>query len=232
MSLIRLSESFKKRGEIHHAVLLKGEKESVTKALLEFLTLELQITLSGNPDFHHNEYISFGIDDGRTLKNFAIQKPLGKYKIFIASFSTMTREAQNALLKIFEDPKENTHFFLITDTTESILPTLKSRLFEIDLSKENSLKKHSKDAKEFMNSDGATRISLLKDLIESKDKQKIYHFLGAIENLLYAETKKSKTKKEALTGLEELAKSKKYLFDTSSSIKLLLEHVALSVPKI
>ena len=55
----------------------------------------------------------------------------GGKKIFVISTNSITREAQNSLLKIFEEPTEGTHFFLILSSSRILIPTLKSRLHVI-----------------------------------------------------------------------------------------------------
>ena len=53
---------------------------------------------------------------------------IGK-KIFIIETGFFTREAQNSLLKVFEEePTEGTHFFVFTPSAETLLPTLRSRM--------------------------------------------------------------------------------------------------------
>ena len=135
-------------------------------------------------------------------------------------------------MKLFEDPKEHTHFFLITETTESLLPTFLSRLYVIDMGKSVPQADFAKEAKDFLKRARAERLLSLKELIESKDKEGAYAFLGALEHALYTSSKKKATRSEALSGLRELTRSKQYLFDRSSSLKLLLEHVALTLPKL
>jgi DNA polymerase III delta prime subunit len=232
MSLLHLKETLKVRGDLHHAYLLTGNREIVTKALFEFLSKDLNFSTKGNPDLHHYEYESLGIDDGKMLQSYAIQKALGEYKIFVASFGTITREAQNALLKLFEDPKERTHFFLIAETEEVLIPTLRSRLLVLDMTETASLDGAKKKAKDFLAFTKTERLSSLKDFLEEKNKQIIYNFLGALEVVLYEKSKEKGEREGALKGLAEVTRSKQYIFDRSASLKLLLEHVAVSVPRI
>ena len=233
MSIQYLIETLSARGDIHHAYLLTGEREHATKLLLSFIENDLRFDTAKNPDFHHYEYESLGIDEGRSLQHFAVQKALrGKKKIFVLSFGTITREAQNALLKLFEDPKEHTHFFLIAETKNLFLPTLLSRLQVIECSQDTFSDEEKKNAKRFVSQNRAERLQTLRDYIESKDKRRMYQFLGALEAELYASSKKKATRPEAMKGLREVVRSKEFLFDRSSSPKLLLEHVAVTVPRI
>ena len=49
----------------------------------------------------------------------------------------MNINASNALLKILEEPKLNTYFFLISHQPSSLLPTIKSRCLKINLPNHN-----------------------------------------------------------------------------------------------
>jgi DNA polymerase III gamma/tau subunit len=48
----------------------------------------------------------------------------------------LTIEAQNAFLKVLEEPPVHTYIFLLSDTREALLPTILSRCFLIDLGSE------------------------------------------------------------------------------------------------
>ncbi|MDP3971185.1 MAG: AAA family ATPase [bacterium] len=51
----------------------------------------------------------------------------GKRVIVIHQADCMTREASNALLKVLEEPNDNIFFFLLTENSHEILPTIRSR---------------------------------------------------------------------------------------------------------
>ncbi len=50
----------------------------------------------------------------------------------------MTHQAQNAFLKLLEEPRDNVHFILATDRPDTLLPTILSRSQRIDLRKISS----------------------------------------------------------------------------------------------
>ena len=72
---------------------------------------------------------SVTIEQIRELKSHIFQKPLkNKFKfIVIKNANLMTQEAQNALLKIFEEPPSQAIIVLETEIKESLLPTILSR---------------------------------------------------------------------------------------------------------
>lgn len=74
-----------------------------------------------------------GIDAMRDLKNFLWQKPnISKKRIVIINNSeNLTPEAQNAILKITEEPPENAMLVLIVNQLDNLLPPLLSRMQKI-----------------------------------------------------------------------------------------------------
>lgn len=76
---------------------------------------------------------TISIDSVRLLKRFLSQKPLlsGYRTAMIDDADRMTGEAQNAFLKIAEEPPASTLLILVTSDIESLLPTLTSRLQKV-----------------------------------------------------------------------------------------------------
>lgn len=70
-----------------------------------------------------------GVDDARALQRIAQQQPrAGAWRIVILDECHMlTREAQNALLALFENPPDHFLPILCTTDSEKILPTIASR---------------------------------------------------------------------------------------------------------
>jgi DNA polymerase III gamma/tau subunit len=73
---------------------------------------------------------SIGIDAIREIKHFLWQKPnvSARRTLVIDDAELMTTEAQNALLKVTEEPPTSSLLLLVTSDLESILPTITSRL--------------------------------------------------------------------------------------------------------
>ncbi len=76
---------------------------------------------------------SISIDEIRRLKNFAVLSPMGpNYKFAIINDAhLMTEEAQNALLKILEEPNRQVIMILISSNPDNILSTVSSRCQEM-----------------------------------------------------------------------------------------------------
>lgn len=231
MYLKLLKDSFSEHGSLHHACLIQGDKDVVLDSLISFFEDDLKFNTRGNPDFHFMEFSSFGIDDGRTMQGRASQKALFGRKIFVATFNTMTHEAQNALLKLFEEPTPDTHFFLITPNAEKLLRTLRSRMFF--LADKTDLADDVKNtAQSFLKSNPKERLIYVKNIIESKDKALAAKFIDSIEGSLYKGLKGDKDSKEFLKSLSTIEDAKMYVEDKGSSLKLLLEHLSLTLPKV
>lgn len=73
---------------------------------------------------------SIGIDEVRTLKKFLFQKPTSSKKriAIVKQSERLTPQAQNAVLKIAEEPPQSGILILTIKSTDALLPTLVSRL--------------------------------------------------------------------------------------------------------
>ena len=101
-----------------------------------------------------------GIDEIRRVKNFLSLSALaGDYKIVVIdNADRMTTEAQNALLKILEEPSASSILLLIAPTADSVIPTISSRCQIIECSvpskkdffKHPAVQKLSNEQKEFL----------------------------------------------------------------------------------
>jgi DNA polymerase III delta prime subunit len=173
-------ETFENTGNLHHAYILEGEREAIRENLFGFIEKKLKHPVQANPDFHHSIYEAFTIDDARNLKELQATKPISfPRKIFIMEMLTMTVEAQNALLKVFEEPAESTHFFILMQNADILLPTLKSRV--IIVRNENESENNGKSfALKFVKASPAERLKLVADIIEEKDKAKMGELLDNI----------------------------------------------------
>ncbi len=75
------------------------------------------------------------VEDSNKIAIESFVKPIfADKKIFIIKdFDKSTEEAQNKLLKVFEEPMENVYYILSTTNIEKILPTIRSRCFKINI---------------------------------------------------------------------------------------------------
>lgn len=122
-----------------HAVLLTAPKgydmQGIVKKLTEILPGYAKERLF---EVLPNEKGSIGIDEVRTIKKSVELKsysPQDHVYVAIYNVSTMTDEAQNALLKALEEPNNNVHFILTTTSTGGIFDTILSRVELLHVSK-------------------------------------------------------------------------------------------------
>lgn len=212
----------------HHAILVEGEPVSSLELIKSGLT-DGGLLVDGNPDIFFLAYQKFGIGDARSVIEMSLGAPVqNDKKIIVFSFDSITNDAQNAFLKIFEDPSPQLKFVLNTYTADGLLPTLRSRL---------SIYKNEKDV-EVVNVEGFMKMSvgeklkeiekMVKDYKDEGNKQKIKQFLLGIHYFLEERIKKGE-KGSNLTALKATAKALDYLEDKSSSVKILLESVVLAL---
>jgi len=101
----------------------------------EILQLDKIEKLQNYPYFSHvlkKEGLSeISIDEIRNIIRFLHLKTVGKIKIrrvvLIENANQMSIEAQNALLKILEEPNDDSVFILTAPNSQSLLPTIVSR---------------------------------------------------------------------------------------------------------
>lgn len=216
----------------HHAHCVVGDHSAAAK-IVESLVRLHDIQVKGNPDFHESKHETFTIDDARNLKQTAAMRPVGEggKKIFVLTLNGITVEAQNALLKLLEEPAEYAHFFLIVPSAHLLLPTVKSRLcfIETKIAKGDSFG-GGKEIEALLKSSHAKRLEFVKKLVddiskEKKTKRDAIEFLDALEAHIY-EKNGVKAGGEALRAIDT---AKKYANDRAPSIKMLLEYAILSV---
>ena len=113
----------------HHAFVIKAEAEEGIEVAQEWVEKELGIKVQSNPDIIVLRYGLFSVEDARKVAELAAGAPfVGEHKVVIIAASRAYHEAQNALLKLFEEPPPRTYLFLILPSLGSLLPTLRSRV--------------------------------------------------------------------------------------------------------
>lgn len=224
------------RHSLHHAYFIENRSfEEVAKDLQK-----IDFNWKANPDFWHLETESLSIDDARTIKDLQSQKPIaGERRVFVIETFAMTNEAQNALLKVFEEPTAGALFIVIAPSAHILLPTLRSRMLVI--SNEKTAVASPIDTKKFIAAGAAKRIEMLKPILESKDaegnkradKKAAAAFLSALREecgkSVSRMSERSEFSRDGFAALEAIDEALLYLFDRSSSVKLLLENVSMSI---
>lgn len=95
----------------------------------------IEFNSNNNPDFFiiEPDGNSIKVDQIRQIQKSMMEKPIvSNKKIYIINdCHTMTKEAQNCMLKTLEEPQEYIVIILIASNENSILPTVKSRCTKI-----------------------------------------------------------------------------------------------------
>ncbi|MCS5711770.1 DNA polymerase III subunit delta' [Candidatus Berkiella aquae] len=140
--------------KIPHALLLVGQEGLGKQALANTLAQRL-LCLSPNDNGacgictachlyqqqHHPDYRSLGdnanisIDDIREIIDFlAKASHQSANRVVVITADHLTVNCANALLKILEEPPNQTYFILIAKQLSAILPTIRSRCFIVNVS--------------------------------------------------------------------------------------------------
>ncbi len=117
-------------GEVSHAYIIEGPRGSGKKTIARAFAQEAGAEGADLIEVSHEKPGSFGVDDVRNGVNATIfMKPIySEKKVYILpDASMMTVQAQNALLKTFEEPPEYALILLLCDNTEVMLDTIRSR---------------------------------------------------------------------------------------------------------
>ena len=119
-----------------------------------------------------------GIEDVRNIQKKIFLKPLrSKTKaVVIESYDGITIESQNALLKILEEPPNNTIIVIVANKIGPFLPTILSRCKIIELKKE-SVELSEREISSYLNflislpeSSIGERLKLAQDAAKNKDE--------------------------------------------------------------
>lgn len=199
---------------MHHALLVEGRYEWALTCLPDVCRIE-------GVDVIHYRGVRMGIDEVRMLTGAAHQTPFElSARHFVLAYGDITREAQNALLKIFEDPPHTARFYLVIEERETLLPTLRSRMVAYDTERTEH---DALAASAFMSSSYAERLTRIAERTTKKDEVWCEKVFRAIEG--YAATSEDTTLMRAVVSLRP------YFRTPGASKKMILEHLSLMLPK-
>ncbi|OGZ04667.1 MAG: hypothetical protein A2845_05225 [Candidatus Lloydbacteria bacterium RIFCSPHIGHO2_01_FULL_49_22] len=218
---------------LSHAYVIEGARASGLSALRDLME-SFGIAIKANPDYHEYQYETLLIEHARELRREqGMRGAEGAKKIFVVAFNAIHHESQNALLKTLEEPTDNTHFFFLVRTSEILLPTVRSRMQVVrgEESKGDALPL----AAEFLKSSISARMKMIEPMTKAKTddkpraKEEARLFVEALEPLLYE--KITQEEPRITRALEDVLIAKRELSGRSPSVKLLLEHLVLTVPR-
>lgn len=262
---------------LHHASIIFAPISAFQSAIREvkekFKKEGLIDTMYQNSDLLVVSFVSLGVEEASQITNFNSRRAIGRNKIMIVSAESMTVPAQNALLKVIEEPAPKTFFFFIVPSKSQILPTLLSRFNEINIhsidvaidapnTENNNEKKHSENPAlnvlNFIKQPVSNRMEIIKEILVFLDDEKISRgqiceFIseviktrhnmrmknGGSKNALVASRNKTNMSGSSSPSLTTAALNKSqlkaqiaiehFMRDTSSSMKMGLEYLALNI---
>ena len=217
---------------LHHAIALVGDVSEQKIRLKTFLGKLVGENISSHPDVWWEVFDIFTVEDARALRTRQAMKPIaGDKKYLVVETTRLTLEAQNALLKVLEEPSPGTHIFLLLPNLSGILPTVISRL-QIEQAVAREEGSASSDIAEFVRMKPAERLQadFIVTLIKDKNRSGAYDFLVSLERYIYEQREAgAQLTKEQQDILKHLAQMRDYVLDTGSSVKLILESVCVLV---
>jgi hypothetical protein len=200
-------------GNLHHAYLVVGEPTHVERGLHQVFA-EQGLKLIGSPDFFAFKEETFGIEEARGLSALALRRAFGERKVFFLAPQTLTLEAQNALLKTFEEPIAHTHFFLVVPSLETVIPTLRSRMRVVRYHSTQALD----SANKFLTGTLKERLNFTKRFIDKEEN--LTQFLDELLLLM-------REKSIGISYLTSVSEMRQLSRQRGASSRLILEHLSL-----
>ena len=214
-----------------HAYYTAGSLTESVQRARSFIEETLGLPVSANPDVITLTYTNLSVEDTRRLIELASQAPAqGTQKALIIAAARLFHEAQNAMLKLFEEPFPGTTLILVIPSEGVLLPTLRSRLVALPQTGEGST------------ASVADAFLLLSAEEQKKQLDKIYN-RSKSDN----PSEKQEARREALELVQELTRKlhagtdtellkdlsflTKTLHERSAPLKLIFEHLVLVLPK-
>lgn len=209
-----------------HAIMLTGNEGSGKR----FTAVTIAAEILGAPPHTHPYFIfiepagnSFTIDQIRELQKAMKLKTTGKNEIrrlaLLQDIHLMTVEAQNALLKLLEEPPEDTVLILTARSNRSLKPTIYSRVQVIhikNVSKEQLMQAQptrSINEIEKLYALSGGNVGLFMALIENTVEHPLVRSIETAKSLLSSSTF------ERLARVEELSKDKDELKSLLGAMK-------------
>ena len=114
----------------HHAYVIAGERDESVRAIERYIEEAIGFSAApANPDARWFSYDLLSVEDARTLIDRAHRSTsTDAGKVLVIQTGRFFHEAQNALLKLFEEPPPATVIILSIPSEGMLLPTLRSRL--------------------------------------------------------------------------------------------------------
>jgi len=228
----------------NHAFVIEADAQDGIGVAQAWAKKELGMKAENNPDVVVLLYGLLSVEDARRVSELAASAPFaGEHKVVIISAGRAYHEAQNALLKLFEEPPRGTYLFLVLPSLGSLLPTLRSRVQVLKhqisartLQRDNIDKINS--AEEFLRANKEQRSAIIKKILSHHTgnavsaREQAIAILNGIEANVYAKRGDTLWFPQGVTLLlQDIATLRGHLHDRSAPIRMILEHLSIVIPK-
>lgn len=222
----------------HHAFAVEAGAEQGIAVVQAFLERDLGLVTKANPDVIILRYGLFSVDDARRVNELASGSPLaGKRKAVVIAAFRASHEAQNALLKLFEEPPPETFLFLVMPSLGGIVETLRSRILELPVHDIRRRTEIPATARAFIEGTKQARSAMIKKLSGGKDEddrgnkhEEALQIVDGIEIAAYEALRRGKDE-NVIMLLRDTERFREYLHDRGAPIRIILEHLSLVLPK-
>jgi DNA polymerase III delta prime subunit len=210
----------------HHAY-------GIPSSTLEPQELALKFKDEKTSYIYYKSFDTLSIGDAREIKQLQNQKTQHP-SLFIIKFSVINNEAQNALLKVLEEPTSNTFFYLIYPNFKQLLLTLQSRLEILELPEltDGIGDTGVLEVNTFVNAPLHERFEMIKKFNdksmndEKLTKHNVQQFLNELEQ--YYSTQKNNVQYMPL--FDVLYDARRHVTQKGASLKMILDMVAVNLP--
>lgn len=172
--------------------LILGDEETRFQRIEEIAS-DLQVSLNSNspdisvikPEDNNKLQSSISIGVVRQLKKYIYQKPVANpFKIIrVTDANKLTQEAQNALLKILEEPPEHAILILEAPNTFHFLPTIISRVVIVNA--------------------GAEKLTAQESFLDSNITQNLMNLNNVTDARVYLDQQMTTVYKELVSSLQK-----------------------------
>ena len=219
---------------MHHAFVIESEAEEGIDTALAWVEKELGVKTENNPDISVLRHGLFSVADARRVSELAAGVAFaGESKAIIIAASRAYHEAQNALLKVFEEPPAGTYLFLIMPSLGGLLPTLRSRVHVLGRNVRHQVSYIPESAREFLKATKEKRSAMIKKIAGHKGgdaavaREEAIALLNGIEAMYRNQIPIT----QCVALLSDIATLRPYLYDRSAPVKMILEHIAVVMPR-
>lgn len=218
--------------KIHHAYIIENNNDLIVDDILNYFD-KTNFVNKKSLDVFFGKFETFSIEDSLSIRDWYKNKSINEgNKVCVIYASFLSREAQESLLKILEEPTPSNYFIIITPNVSTVIPTLMSRVHYLCLSENQS----KEDVLSFVEMSLKERFDFIASFIKENKKEddsgylrdRAISFMNELERYYYKEFKEDK-KIDRTRILNEILINKNYLNTPGASVKMVLENISILI---